>query len=227
MQKEFNQEVLLAALALCFNEYECLLSVEQILTRDFTPDASYSKLCINQLLLEGAIQCAAGVSVSVGGKARQLINVRRPERMGGPLHKFITHVLNNLKVALEEHASCIQYLESLRHEVESCECIQYAKFFASRDNLRIVDASPDVTKFHLLLMENSHDQIFMLLWRSIKTHSEGHTNKTGDISFSKLIGTAFEFYLNYKAKGITIDSYEWPKRIPISKLASVIRVLKR
>ena len=227
LQTEFNQEVLLAALALCFEDEEAFLSVEQLIMRSYAPDASCAKKCINHLLLGGAVRCAAAESspLSSAAEVRGLIRVYRPERMGNPLRTFVSETLRKLKWSLESDERCKRFFQALKQEVESRECIQYAKFFASRDNFKVATASADECNLHLLLSENTREQVFMLLWRSIKTQSELRTHST-EINFSELAERALEFYFAYKAKGRRIESYAWPKQIPVSKLANIVQILK-
>jgi predicted SAM-dependent methyltransferase len=227
-QKEFNKNALLTSLALCFKDAERSLSVEQIASREFTPYERYSKMWINELLLAGAINCRAVASVSVVADAtsQQCIFVSRPGSASLPLHQFIAENVRDLKQQMKSDNDCSNYLERLNLDLMACECIQYVNYFALRDDLIVINSSPNELHLHLLLQENMRDQVFMLLWRAIKKHVEILGSKK-EVLFSDLVQKAFEYNSIYHEKGLTIDSYPWPKQLGTSKLAYIVRLLKK
>jgi len=229
IQKEFNQEVLLISLALCFKDAERALPVEQIVSRAFTPNDRYSKMWIHELLLAAKINCRAipPVSASMNESPLQLISVSRPGPVSLPLHQFIAERVRYLKHEMGSNHDCSGYLEGLNLDLMACECIQYVSYFALRENLKVVNCSPNELPLHLLLQENRRDQVFMLLWRAIKKYAEINSGAKMEVSFSDLVQLAFEYNSIYQEKGSTIDSYAWPKQLGLSKMAYIVRLLKK
>jgi hypothetical protein len=227
-QKEFNQEVLLTSLALCFKQSEQALSVEQIVVRGLTPDTHYSRSWINELMVADSIRWKSFNSSSIesDAKVKRDIVLERPGQQHIPLEQFVANRVLGLRLQLENDCDCGDYLQVLNLEVMGGECIQYANFYAARDNLIIIDSSPNDLNLRLLLQENMRDQVFMLLWRAIKNQPEISSNGTREVSFADLAQRAFEYYLSYKERGSTIEAYPWPKSLPMSKLASVVSLLK-
>lgn len=227
-QKEFNREVLLTSLALCFKQSDRGLSIEQIVLRGFTPDRHYSRAWINELTAEEAIRWKSFNSVSVRSVSSigPDIVFERPGSKTVSLNQFVQDTLLALRLQLENDDDCENYLQVLNLDVMAGECIQYANFYAGRANLIIIDSSPHDLNLRLLLQENMKEQVFMLLWRAIKNQKEIRPDDSNEVSFSDLALSAFEYYLNYKERGLTIEQYPWPKSLSISKMASVISLLK-
>lgn len=221
LQKNFNQEIFLVALALCFKEHEKSLPLDQLNARKFTPDAGYSRVWINELLLAGSINCHVGASRSNGNS----ICVERPSGASNRIHRFVANNVKRLKTYLSDAEECTEYVSALRNDLLSCECIEYANFFAIRENLKMIAASPYDPNLQLLLLENEREQVFMLLWRSIKNHAESSRMNIKEISFSQVTQTALEYYFYYKSKNAIIDFYKWPKELGASKLAFVLNLI--
>lgn len=229
LQKEFSNSVLLTSLALCYKETERELAVEQIVARNLAPIERFSKVCISKLLLAGLITCRTVGSALVGSSAntRQLIAIEKFGAIDSPMHEVISESIQTLRNNLETDSDCVSYLDLINLEIRSCECIQYIHFFAARDNLRVLDASSSNSNLHLLLQENIREQVFMLLWRSVKKHAGSNSLSTKDVGFADLIQTAMEYYFIYQARESAIDLYPWPKQLGVSKLAHVVHLLKK
>jgi hypothetical protein len=110
---------------------------------------------------------------------------------------------------------------SLHIDIKAQECLEYAQFYAKKSNINIVSSGANNTKLTLMLMELKLENVFALIWRSVKILAQPGTAKKKTASYSNVINLAFEKYTDIKNSALQFDEYKRPRQIKQSRISWV------
>lgn len=225
--KQSNQDVidyiLLAALALSFCRKDRALSLDDLISRNFTPSASLCRAAIARLLKSRRIDVSLYNEKSTRKKIfkKRFLLVNNPAKNDIKLDQLILKLVSQIKQYIEAGECGKEDLRIILVDVLAGECIQYANFYAARNNITIYEATTQDAKLKMLLLNVTCGQIFMLLWRAIKL-AEKNTTIDRHIQFSVIMDHAYELYNWYRSRNIDIEVYSWPKALRRSYLSSLL-----
>lgn len=216
-QEGLLEMIVLIALAACFKPNERYLLLDQIMVRDFAPNEYYGKKWVAKLIDRKLIDFNLVAPLSGAQNASPLI--KRPAEAGECVDAYILKVSKRINRLLALDFNHFLYLKEFTLDILANECAEYARYYAHRSGLSIIQTSPESTKLKLLLLECDQEQVFMLLWRAVKQAQRNCLSIERHIHLDELIDTAFSFYIQYRRLGITIECYERPKQMMTSKLS--------
>lgn len=224
IQTEMIQSLLLVALSLCFNPGEEYLTEEQILSRGFSPTSDYGKTCLQSLVNSDAVKykCISPSNpLTVDIELKYFQNpVTETQR-----HLFIYEQGIKLLHLLEANPGNDLYFLSMRIDIKVQECIEYANFYAYKSKINITNKGIGNPKLILMLMELKQENVFALIWRSIKILSRESNTQSRAYEFSEIINLAFEKYTDEKNSVHRMDEYKRPSQIKLSKISWVAEKL--
>jgi hypothetical protein len=220
-REEMVVVVLTVALALCFKAGEDYLSEEQVTSRKFTPTEAYSRACLRKLIENKAVEYQWIASTNPLNEDGGLLYLKNPVKEGEShqmfhFEKFKT-LLEFLRLAPENQL----YIKSLRIDVMAQECVEYAEFYATKSAINLTQVEADNPKLKLMLMELELENVYALIWRSIKMSTrQGHSNKT-NIRFSEIIDGCFDKYANSRRNVLNLEKYKRPIQIKPSMISRI------
>jgi hypothetical protein len=222
-QKEFCQQIVLIALALCFERQTEKLTIEQLLARGFTPLDEYCRACITSLVDSKLIQVETYEPIIPIGHVKKTLIIECPSLLEKiDRDEYIYSKTLEIKELIGSSVEYTLYLRTFVRELYACECIEYAEYCASRSNLQIINASPHDLKLRVLVSECQVEQIRMLLWRAIKKLEQKCTPEQRNIEFSALVQTALNCYITYKRSKREIERYSQPQALKTSVLVGLL-----
>lgn len=225
IQTEMTQTLLLVAISLCFNPEEEYLTEEQILSRGFSPTREFGKTYLQSLVDNETIKCKWIGSSNTLTTDSQVIYFKNPVAEGQSHHLFIAENGFKLLGLFEKSPGNELYFLSLRMDIKAQECVEYADFYANKSRLSIINKNPNNPKLILMLMELKLENVFALIWRSVKIFERHVTVKNDTFEFSDMIDMAFDKYIDAKNKGAALDEYVRPMQIKVSKLSWIAEKL--
>jgi hypothetical protein len=227
-QKEFNQLIMLIALATCFKPGEELLSEDQIVSRGYTPTEQFGKSCIASLIDSGVIDFVRidpAFPLLKGDECTLFI--RCPVVIGDDLDSYTYRHTEKVTIALAQSENHIMHLKMFRQEVIACECVEYCEFYVKRAKLSMIGASHSNAKLRLLLLECGADIVHMLIWQAIKILE----NKIGlgarGVEFSDIIEISFDRYTHYKRLNTSLEGYKRPTILKASVISGFIELYRK
>lgn len=226
-QKEFNQLIMLIALAACFKQGEELLSEDQIISRVYAPTEQFGKACIACLIDCGAVdfvKIEPAFPLLKGSECTLFI--RSPVVISDSLNSFIDSHTERLVVRLAQCGSCRAHLKMFQQEVIACECIEYCEFYAKRANLSVINASHSHTRLRLLLLECGADKVHMLMWQAIKILEGKAKSGARCVDFADIIEICFSRYTHYKRLNSSIEGYKRPAILKSSVISNLIALCR-
>jgi len=223
---EIKNAILLIALDLCFTESDSVLAAEQIALRKFTPSDSYSYRCIADLL-EAALVKADHIPSLLGQKSREheSLAISRPvfiTRLGNDRKSII----DNLALTLRRSPVDLLFFRRVQNELVACECISYAEYYSKKEGLEITNTNPYDRNVHALILEISREQVFMLLWRAVKSYSKTMRGASNHVTYKELTTMSIEYYERYCIRDAKIERYGWPEVLPFSKLSLTLKKIE-
>lgn len=225
-QKEFNQMVMLVALAMCFKSNEEYLSEDQIIGRGYTPIESYGKSCIAKLIDEGAIIFKLIEPTFPIDGAKGIYFIKRPVNSEQELEPYLYKSLERILSLVGHSFDYTLYLRALYLDVLACEAIEYANYYAKKNGLYLQKTSPANAKLQILLAENAPEKINALIWRSIKSVSKNISNEVKHVDFSEVIDAAFEYYVRHQKLRIAVEEYSRPSQLRTSVLSGILEFFR-
>ncbi len=220
-QPEMIQTLLLVALSLCFDTGEEYLTEDQILARRFSPTITYGKASLKKLIESKAVEYRqVDLHNPLNGKY-SLLYLKNPVDNKENRRAYITQCSVNLLNFLESASGNELHFLSLHIDIKAQECIEYAEFYANKSQIKIVYSGEINPKLTLMLMELKLENVFALIWRSIKILQRLSVTKKKETDYSKVINLAFEKYADTKQSGLPFDEYRRPRQIKQSKLSWV------
>lgn len=220
-QAEMIQTLLLVALSLCFEAGEDYLTEDQILARGFSPTIAYGKASLKKLIESKSIEHReVGLLNPLNGKYG-LLYLKNPVDNKESRRAYITQCSLGLLNFLESASGNELHFLSLHIDIKAQECIEYAEFYANKSQIKIVYSGEINSKLTLMLMELKLENVFALIWRSIKILQRLSATNKKATNYSKIINLAFEKYAETKQSGLPFDEYKRPRQIKQSKLSWV------
>jgi hypothetical protein len=217
-REEMVLTVLKQALALCFKPEERYLTDEQIIARRYTPTEDYSRACLRRLIEGQAIEHEwLDSSNAIAGTGKTLY-IKSP--IGDDERRmFVFEMSKKLLEFVEAAPGNELYVLSLRVEIMTQDCIAYTQYYATKSKLNVTKYEGNNAKLKLLLMELKLENVYALLWRSIKM-TEKRVPPNASISFAEIIENAFEKYsnLNYK---VGVEEYRRPAQLKYSMISRI------
>jgi hypothetical protein len=220
-QKEFNQMVMLVALAMCFKSNEEYLSEDQIIGRGYTPIESYGKSCIAKLIDEGAIKFKLIEPTFPIDGAKGIYFIKRPVNSEQELEPYLYKSLERIQSLVGHSFDYTLYLRALYLDVLACEAIEYANYYAKKNGLYLQKTSPANAKLQILLAENAPEKINALIWRSIKSISKNISNEVKEV-----MDSAFEYYVHHQKQSIAVEEYSRPSQLRTSVLSGILELFR-
>lgn len=223
-QPDFTNSILYAALCLCFNPEDKSLTTAQLISRGFAPSEELCRYYLAKLIKSGKIETRLSRKYQPRLFMRipkKELDILRPSIPISMLNQEIIRSIQHARASVLESAEQRACKNEMVLEVLAGECIEYSLFYGVINNLKIKKPDPFNPRLHLLLMEISLSQVFMLIWRSLKEFDR-EDKKTRTIDFSELMESTYEFYLSYTRSNFRIDHYNRPKSLKTSKLAGIL-----
>lgn len=220
-QEEIIQTLLLVALSLCFEAGEEYLTEDQILTRGFSPTIPYGKACLKKLIDSNAVECLQVDTHNPLNRKFGLAYLKNPVDEKANHRTYIMQCSVSLFNFLELAPGNELHFLSLHIDIKAQECLEYAQFYAKKSNINIVGSRANNTKLTLMLMELKLENVFALIWRSVKILERLEAAKKKTTNYSDVINLAFEKYTDTKNSAVQFDEYKRPRQIKQSKISWV------
>lgn len=220
-ENEFIDAVLLTAFILSFGENEKVLSLDEVIARKFAPSTSLTRAFICRLIKVDSISAflLPRFCFDYGKKSRKrIILMNSPDRK----ENLLLELIFKIKLYVKSIESDCVSINRFYMDVFAGECIEYTNFYAERNNLHLLHASHHNFHLKFLLINNSREQVFMLLWRAIKFFTKNRSLAIDGILFSDIAEKAYDFYNWYKNQDMKIDSYSWPVSLKRSKISNLL-----
>jgi|GEM_PF-4821202 len=223
-QPDFSTNILFAALCLCFNPEEKSLTTAQLISRGYAPSEELCRHYLAKLIKSGKIDTQLSRKYQPRlymGIPKKELDILRPSIPISMLNQEIIRSIQQARALVAESAEQRACKNEMVLEVLAGECIEYSLFYGVINNLKIKKPDPFNPRLHLLLMEVSLSQVFMLIWRSLKEFDRENL-KIRTIDFSELMESTYEFYLSYTRSNFRIPHYNRPKSLKTSKIAGIL-----
>lgn len=218
-------DLVLIAFLECLQPREASVSLTRLHTRNFSPHPQLTRDCICFLIKQGRVG-ATFVGKGKRAKARLrgleiTINVS-----SAGVTALITHLNLYLKyVPLDSDNH--EQLKCLDDQLKAYECVEYCRYYLDREGVGLKDDFKQLPKLQLMLLELSQEQVFMVIWRAVKTASEAaHFKNRKSVSLSELINLAYKYFISYRRRDIQIDFYRAPYSVMGSALRSTLLAFK-
>lgn len=224
-QKDFNLMIMQVALAMCFKPHEEYLSEYQVIVRGLSPLESYSKSCIAKLIDSGSVEFKSIEPTFPLDGTDNILCIKRPVSEN-QLDDFIYKKSEYIKALLSQSADYGFYLHALIQDILICECIEYAEYYAARNNLKIRDPNSSNARLRLLVMENPAEKVNALMWMAIKHLSKELSGEQKTVGLDEIVTLAFETYVRYKKLKINMEGYKSPSQIKPSILSGMLELYR-
>lgn len=220
-ENEFIDAVLLTAFILSFGENEKVLSIDEVIARKFAPSTSLTRDFICRLIKVDSISAflLPRFCFDYGEKSKKrIILINSPDRK----ENLLVELMFKIKLYAKDIESDCVSINRFHMDVFAGECIEYTIFYAERNNLHLLHPSHHNSHLKLLLINNSREQVFMLLWRAIKSFTKNRSLSSDRILFSDITEKAYDFYNWYKNQDMKIEAYSWPMPLKRSKISNIL-----
>lgn len=145
-------------------------------------------------------------------------------------HLDIAKLIINLSYCIKgkiTYTNSAPFIFILDEQLKFYECIEYCRFYLDREGLGLKEDFTQPYKLHLMVMELAHEQVFMILWRAVKTASiSAHQKKRKSVALNELCDLAYKYLLSYRRRDIEIDLYRMPYSVGNSALRNVVTKYK-
>lgn len=116
-----------------------------------------------------------------------------------------------------------EQLKCLDDQLKVYECVEYCRYYLDREGVGLRDDFKPLAKLQLMLLELAQEQVFMVIWRAVKTTSEAALAKNRkSVSLSDVINLAYKYFISYRRRDIQIDHYRAPYSVKNSALRSTL-----
>lgn len=223
-QPDFSNSILFAALCLCFNPDEKSLTASQLISRGFAPSIELSQYYLAKLIDSGKIDTQLSLKYQQHLHtqiSKKELDILRPSISTSTLNQEIVRSVQQARAYALESPEKLAEKNRMVLEVLAGECIEYSQFYGVINNLKIKNSDPFNPRLHLLLIEISLSQVFMLIWRSLKEFNRKNI-KNRTVDFSELMEESYEFYMFYTRRNLEIPHYNRPKSLRTSKVAGIL-----
>ena len=221
IQLDCIADIVLIAFMECLAPGEVSLTLSQLHTRNFTPHQHTTRDCICFLYKQGRV-----VISRIAQKRRGRVLVRDTNILINIAPTDVPKLIINLSYSMKGKIAdtCSeQFFSILDEQLKVYECIEYCRFYLEREGLVLRENSTPPYKLHLMVMELAQEQVFMILWRAVKTSSIAATQKKKKfVSLSDICDLAYKYFLEYRKRGALIDFYRTPYCIGKSILRGVV-----
>jgi len=226
LQGGLAELVMVVGLAVCYKPGEEFLTEGQIVSRGYAPTEAFAKCCISRLIDSGAVEFKVVEPIFPDEHSDSTLLVKLPNEALEDIDGFVFKKTMQIKMLL---ARCLGYhvvLKNFSDDLISCECIEYCEYYAKRAHFVIVNVNHNNAKLKLLTLECSVNQIYMLLWRSMKAISQKRLTESGNVEFPIIIDSAFDLFINFRRRSLEIEPYNRPSAIKTSILSGMIELFK-
>ena len=177
IQLDCVADLVLIAFMECLAPGEASLTLAQLHTRNFTPHQQATRDCVCFLLKQGRVVVSPIVQKRRGRALVRdtniLINIASVD-----IPKLIINLSYHMRGKIADTCS-EPYIFNLDEQLKVYECIEYCRFYLDREGLGLRGDAILPYKLQLMVMELAHEQVFMLLWRAVKTASMSAHEKKG------------------------------------------------
>ncbi|RYY04031.1 MAG: hypothetical protein EOO53_03820 [Gammaproteobacteria bacterium] len=140
--------------------------------------------------------------------------------------KLIAHLSQYLKCTPLDSGDC-QRIKLLDDQLKIYECVEYCRYYLDREGLDLKDDFKQLHKLQLMILELAQEQVFMVIWRAVKTASERAIVKNRkSVSLSELMELAYKYFISYRKRDVQIDFYRAPYAVVSSTLRSTLLTFK-
>lgn len=221
IQLDCLADLLLIAFMECLAPGEASLTLAQLHTRNLTPHQQATRDCICFLFKRGRL-----VVSPVTQKRRGRVLVRDTNILINITAVDIPKLIINLSYSMRGKIAdtCSEpFIFILDERLKVYECIEYCRFYLDREGLGLRGDATTPYKLQLMVLELAHEQVFMLLWRSVKTASiSAHEKKRKSVTLNEICESAYKYFLSYRKRDIEIDFYRMPYSVGNSTLRNVV-----
>jgi hypothetical protein len=225
IQLDCLADLVLIAFMECLAPGEVSLTLAQLHTRNFTPHQQATRDCICFLFRQGRVATSP-----IAQKTRGRVLVRDTNILITITPSDIPKLIINLSYSMRGKIAdtCSEpFICILDEQLKVYECIEYCRFYLDREGLGLRDDAAPSYKLHLMVMELAHEQVFMILWRAVKTASfSSSQNKKKFVALSDLCDLAYRYFLEYRKRDAQIDFYRIPYSVGNSVLRGIITKYK-
>lgn len=200
------------------------MTTDQLISRGFAPSEELCRHYLAKLIKSGKIETQLSHKYQPRlymGIPKKELDILRPSISISMLNQEIIRSIQHARASILESAEQLAYKNEMVLEVLAGECIEYSLFYGVINNLKIKNPDPFNPRLHLLLMEITLSQVFMLIWRSLKEFDR-EDKKIITIDFSELMESTYELYLAYTRRNFKIPHYNRPKSLKTSKVAGIL-----
>lgn len=214
-------DLMLIAFMECLAPSETSISLAQLHTRNFAPHQQATRDCICFLFKQGKVVISPIIK-----KRKGRVHIRDTNILLNVVQADIPKLIINLSYCMRgkiADACCEPFIFVLNEQLKVYECIEYCRFYLDREGLELRGDFTLPYKLHLMVMELAHEQVFMVLWRAVKTNSfSAHQKKKQFVTLNDLCDLAYKYLLSYRKRDIEIDFYRMPYSVGNSSLRGVV-----
>ncbi len=214
-------DLVLIAFLGCLAPREASISLAQLHTRNFAPHQQATRDCIYYLFKQGRVEISPFVQKRRGRVHARDMNISL--KLDPP---DIPKLIINLSYSIRDKISdtkCELLFDLLDEQLKVYECIEYCQFYLDREGLGLRSDSVQPYKLHLMVMELAHEQVFMLLWRAVKTASiYALKKKEKSVTLNELCDLAYKYFIDYRKRDIGINCYRAPYSVVSSSLRNIL-----
>lgn len=205
---DLEEAVLLGALLLTFRPSEGALTRDRIFARNVTPSPHCTEAVLNTLATRGMIEVKDS---SIAAKAIVHPSSNKNEiRIKGKSPSTYNRLLNDQLSTLAQKAFNPKDKVVIQRWVAQllvAECMEYADFYAARNGLKFLCSDEYPARLEILLERRALGQVFMMIWRAVKTLSSSPLAENG-IAFEIMVDKIIEYDFWYQQKSIRPDTYK-------------------
>lgn len=225
IQLDCLADLLLIAFMECLAPGETSLTLAQLHTRSFTPHQQATRDCICFLFKRGRVVISPVIQKRRGRVLVRDTNIRI-NITAADIPKLIINLSYSMRGKIADTCS-EPFIFNLDEQLKVYECIEYCRFYLDREGLGLREDSTPPYKLHLMVMELAHEQVFMLLWRAVKTTSLAANQKNRkSVTLSDVCESAYKYFLSYRKRDVEIDFYRMPYSVGNSVLRGVVAKYK-
>lgn len=213
--------LVLVAFLECLQPKEKLVSLAQFHTRNFSPHPQLTRDCICLLIKQGRVRAKLNNKRMRG--RRQLRELELTTSITSEeVTALITH-LSGIRKCMPFDMSEHEPLKCLNEQLQIYECVEYCRHYLAREGVGMRGDFNQLPKLQIMLLELAQQQVFMVLWRAVKTSSKAaHAKNRKSVALSELIDLAYEYFISYRRRGVQINRYEGPSSVINSALRSAL-----
>lgn len=206
----------------CLLPGEVSISINQILMRNLTPHEQATRDCICFLYRQGRVKISPVMTKRVGRVVQVRDTKVELKISAAEVPKLIINLSYGMRGKITDSKSqdCIGILDD---QLKVYECIEYSRYYLCREGLDLAEKNTPPYKLILMVMDLPRQQIFMLLWRAVKTaNTIAVKKKERYVSLDTLCNLAYKYYLEYRKRESQIEFYHAPSSVDSSTLRGVL-----